>query len=70
MYFLLTQAFSDISRKTNLIGITPEITSRCNLENVILSDGLFTDNLDWIEKVSFESCYIQDGSYTEISYFF
>lgn len=61
---MFQQAFSGIDSKTNSSDKDPKMEFSCNLENVILSDDVFTDNLDWIEKITFDGCYIQDGMVT------
>lgn len=58
----LFQAFSGISdSKLITPGKIPKLSFNCGLENIILSENVFTSNLNWIEELTFEGCYIQDG---------
>ncbi|XP_052775877.1 leucine-rich repeat transmembrane protein FLRT1-like [Mya arenaria] len=55
-------AFSGIDNNKNISrGVTAELTFKCDLENILLSDNVFTIALSYIEKLTFESCYVQNG---------
>lgn len=66
--YSILQAFAGIDSKANSTGRDAELKFQCDLENVVLSYGVFTDNLNWIKKLTFESCYIQDGKIFALSF--
>lgn len=63
MYFYDVQAFSGIAYKsyTQTRIKDTHLKISCNLNDVILLDGVFTASLGWLEKLTIDSCYIQDG---------
>lgn len=61
LYF---QAFELTGPKSN--NLNTYIKFDCSSKNINVTQGVFTNNLDWVKEIYFKDCFIQNGFQSEI----